>query len=445
MSSMSSRGKETFERVSICAGCGQKGSIGKELHWSMTREDREIKGEDDLQGLLERRTGPPRVLVLPDEGGVLIYSVIPYCEGCFNEQAKDYELRKTPPDKVSREALLKRVIAHAHKQCWTTYLLQQPYLSPRGFPNLVMTRGEHVRLFSVQGDVNVRLRAGKAINLSGHTLLMSPDVPKEVQQMLVGNTEEDQVSDRVAFLYMDEKYLDTQSPHEMQVTSLTGLLVPADVYPQLRDGLLRLSPYFVEGASRFDAIIHASNLFRDLPDGEHFKFYRGLVHLINDLGCMIYRRGYNFVPAHELLRKNQNLLIGYCFRSMLIAVQDFEDTAQIWPVMEIDRSSTQDELFAGYVRFMDGATAYLESIGEGVEELIDDDYMVDNERLGDLHYVTKRSVAGMAVDCVTYLLHFKWLKERGFPLTAYKTELAEIASELHPSTVDGFVALFHAG
>lgn len=444
MSSKGSRENEALVRGSICSVCGQEGSIGEQLHWGMVREYIEIQREEDIRDLMERRSGPPKVVVLPDVGGVLVYSVNPYCDGCFNEHVQDYELRQTPSDRVSRKVLLERVLAQSRKEHWTTYLLQLPYLSPRGLPNLVLIREDQLLPVSLQGDVSARLRASRVFSASAHTLLMSPDVPEEIQQMLVGGIEEEQVSDRVAFLYMDEKYLDSQSSPEMQVTSLTGLLVPADVYPQLRDGLLRLSPYFAGGASRFDAVIHASNLFRDLPDDDHFEFYRGLVSLVNELGCMIYRRGFNFVPEHELLRKHQNSLIGICFKSMLIAAQDLEDAVQIWPVMEIDHTNTQDDLFAGYVRWMDSATAYLESIGEGVEELIDDDYMVDNERLGDLHYVTKRSVAGMAADCLTYLLHFRWLKDRGFQLTSYKTELAEIASGLDPSSVDEFVGLFRA-
>ena len=92
---------------------------------------------------------------------------------------------------------------------------------------------------------------------------------------------------------------------------------------------------------------------------------------------------------------------------------------------------------------MDGATVHLQMTGDGVEELIADDYMVDNARLGDLHYVSKKSLTGSAVDCVTYLLHCKWLNERGYALTDYKTRLAEIASELHPSVVDDYVGSFH--
>ena len=61
---------------------------------------------------------------------------------------------------------------------------------------------------------------------------------------------------------------------------------------------------------------------------------------------------------------------------------------------------------------------------------------------GDLHYVTKKSIAGVAVDCLAYLLHCMWLDEKGFPITSYKARLAAIASALLPSIVDDYVGSF---
>ena len=110
--------------------------------------------------------------------------------------------------------------------------------------------------------------------------------------------------------------------------------------------------------------------------------------------------------------------------------------------MEIDRTQEQDHNFAGYVRWVDAATAHLQSAGEDVDALIDDDYLIDNSRLGDVHYVTKQSVVGAAVDCLVYLLHCKWLNEAGFPLTDYKSRLAGIASGLNQSVIDDYVGRF---
>ena len=108
---------------------------------------------------------------------------------------------------------------------------------------------------------------------------------------------------RVAFLYMDEKYLDSKASSEMQVTALTGLLVSAEVYPRLRDRLYRILPCFHEGVSSFDIEVHASNLFPDRSDEEHFAFYKELVSIVNEQDCRVLRRGFNFTPGHRLLRK----------------------------------------------------------------------------------------------------------------------------------------------
>ena len=228
----------------------------------------------------------------------------------------------------------------------------------------------------------------------------------------------------------------------MQVTSLTGLLIASDQFISFRDAFFRIVPGFDHGADNFPVEIHAGNLFPGRPDEEHFQFYSGLVSLVNDFRCSVYRRGFNFTPDHELLRKKQKCLLGLCFRSMLISVETFEHFGQIWPVMETDRSKGQDENFAGYMRWVDQATAYLNWAGDGVEELIDEDHMVDNSRFGDLHYVTKKSIGGIAADCLAYLLHCKWLDENGFPTTGYKARLAAIASTLSPAIVDDYVGSF---
>ena len=241
---------------------------------------------------------------------------------------------------------------------------------------------------------------------------------------------------------MDERYADTSSVAEAQVTSLTGLSITAESYPYFRNRLLVSLPNFYEGPEGSDSPVHASDLFRDRPDKEHFAFYNELVSIVNALGCRIYRRGFNFVPNFQMPRDAEKSLLWWCFRSMLIAATESEDSSHIWPVMEIDHTKLQDHIFAGYVRWMDRATAHLNMTGEGVKELIDENSMVDNVRIGDLHYVSKKSMAGSAVDCLAYLLHCNWLNEIGCPLTHYKQELAQIASNLEPPIVDDYIALF---
>ena len=422
-----------------CAGCHKDEFNADELTWQLTREEISISDVGDLGFWMNNREGIPPIIILPDDGGILAYSVAQYCGSCLDENFREYEEQHTPPDKVTKGDFMDRVVAQSRLNGWIAYILRLNYLSPRGFPDLALVRDDQFLLRSVRGDVTSRSRA---FHPPAQSILISPEVPQELRENLLRSFQKPQSSESVAFLYMDEKYLDTNAPSEMQVTSLTGLFIEADKYTRFRERIYRILPDFQEGASSFNIDVHASNLFRDRPDKEHFEFYNRLVSIINELGCRVYRRGFNFIPSHPVLRKKEKQLLSSCYRSMLIAVLDFEDSAQIWPVIEIDRSEVQDRNFAGYTRWTDQATAFLQMTGDGVEELIDDDYMVDNSRLGDFHYVNKRSIIGCAVDCLVYLLHQRWLDEMKFPLTAYKAQLAEIASSLHPSTVNDFVGSF---
>ena len=425
--------------VSACALCGGKESRNPSLTWEFSRIDIALGDVFAVQEWMERRQGLPSVLVLPDDGGVLAYSVDPYCDSCLDRNLREHEERHTPADKVNRATFQETIRSSSRGAGWDMYTLRFQYLAPRGFPNLALIRDDQLLLSSVRGDVIARSRAFHA---PSHRLVISPEVPQYAREALLTDPNEGRPSEKVAFLYMDEKYPDTKAPHSMQVTSLTGLLIASDQFIRFREEFFRIVPGFDQGADNSPVEIHASNLFPGRPDEEHFQFYSGLVSLVNDFKCSVYRRGFNFMPDHELLRKKQKDLLGLCFRSMLISVDDFEYFGQIWPVMETDRSKEQDEIFAGYMRWMDQATAYLNWVGDGVEELIDDDYMVDNSRFGDLHYVTKKSIGGIAADCLAYLLHCKWLDDEGFPITGYKARLAAIASTLRPSRVDDYVGSF---
>ena len=423
----------------VCAVCHRREDRKNNLTWQMSREGITFENEQKVKAWMEQRQGQPSVLVLPDNGGVLAYTVAAYCNCCLDNLLREYEEHHTPSGKVTRGEFNRRIRTLFSDAGWEVSVLQLEHLAPRGFPNLALTKDERLLLPSVRGDVTARPRA---FHPSAHSLVLSPEVPAELTEALLRGSNERRSSDAIAFLYMDEKYPDVNARPEMQVTSLTGLLVASDTFSSFRDGFFKILPGFEEGAKSFDVEIHASNLFPSRSAEEHFEFYGGMVSLINELDCRIYRRGFNFVPSRQLLRNHERDLLGLCFRSMLIAVEDFEDYAQIWPVMEIDGSKSQDRNFARYMRWTDHATAHLRTIGNGVEELIDDDYMVDNSRFGDFHYVTKKSTAGNTVDCLAYLLHCMWLEEKGFQMTAYKSRLAAIGSTLRPALIDDYVGSF---
>ena len=317
---------KNIEGRTNCKECGKEGIGGRDLYWELFREDIPLRNEDNLRDMITMRSGLPAVVISGCDGEFVIYSVAPYCEVCLNRHIQEYEESHTPQDKLTTNAFLNDVVSLSRKNCWSTYTLQHRNLSPRGFPNLVLIREEKLLFWSLQGDVSVRMRLGIPDNAT-HTLLISPEVPEKLREILLKERNVEREPNGISFLYMDEKLPDWQAPPEMQVTSLTGLLVSAGTYPQFRSHLLALLPDSDNGITSFGMEIHASNLFRSLADEEHFEFYKGLVSLINELNCRIYRRGFNFVRGHDLLRKRQSQLLGACFRSMLIAAQDYESEA----------------------------------------------------------------------------------------------------------------------
>ena len=153
---------------------------------------------------------------------------------------------------------------------------------------MALKRGDRFLLPSVRGDVIARPRA---FHPPGHSLVISPEVPEDIREALTRDPDEGRPSEKVAFLYMDEKYPDAKAPPAMQVTSLTGLLIASDQFIRFRDEFFKIVPGFDQGADNFPVDIHASKFFPGRPDEEHFRFYSGLVSIINDFKCKVYRRG----------------------------------------------------------------------------------------------------------------------------------------------------------
>ena len=108
---------------------------------------------------MEQQQGQPSVMVLPDDGGVLAYSVAPYCDACLDKYWREYEERHTLSGKVNRAAFQEKIRSFSHSAGWDLNILQLEYLAPRGFPNMALKRGDRLLLPSVRGDVSARPRA----------------------------------------------------------------------------------------------------------------------------------------------------------------------------------------------------------------------------------------------------------------------------------------------
>jgi hypothetical protein len=81
---------------------------------------------------------------------------------------------------------------------------------------------------------------------------------------------------------------------------------------------------------------------------------------------------------------------------------------------------TQDANFAGLIQRVDYLTTRLSV----------DSVSINNEKLGELHYVTKKSALGTIADFAAYLRYVHYLAGEGFDMTPFKQCLAEIAKPL---------------
>ena len=121
-------------------------------------------------------------------------------------------------------------------------------------------------------------------------------------------------SQRVWMCYLDEKYADTGVSKELQVTSLTGVYLPANTVVEFRRRLYSLlADIFLhdETDSRIPGLVpcHASELFKDaeksdgagVTDEDRLEFLRKLVSIVNEMDLGVVRIGYRRNDGMERL------------------------------------------------------------------------------------------------------------------------------------------------
>jgi hypothetical protein len=224
---------------------------------------------------------------------------------------------------------------------------------------------------------------------------------------------------------MDEKYAEPNGPVKGRVSSLTGVLIPATVYPAFRTRfytLVRAAMSDPPGIINPIPVIRAANIFPHFgsDDERRFKFANDLVDILIELDLKVYRFGYLRSPVTVATFADEKAFLGICFHGLLWTLKQELERTQIWPVMETDGSPVQDREFAGAVQTLDYLTARLPGVSMAI----------NNENLGELLYATKRSPSGTAADFAAYLRHMAYLLRKGLPLTPFKQRLAEIGTRL---------------
>ena len=202
---------KNIEGRANCKECGKEGVAGRDLYWDVIPRGHTAARRGQPKGYDHDEKWAAYCCDVGDDGEFVIYSVAPYCEVCLNRHVQKYEESHTPQDKLTTNAFLNDVVSLSRKNYWSTYTLQHLNLSPRGFPNLVLIREDQLLFLSLRGDVSVRMRLGTSA-IAAHTMLISPEVPETLREMLLKERNRERAPNGISFLYMDEKLPDLAGP-----------------------------------------------------------------------------------------------------------------------------------------------------------------------------------------------------------------------------------------
>ena len=259
---------------------------------------------------------------------------------------------------------------------------------------------------------------------------------------------------RILMCYLDEKYADSGVSKELQVTSLTGVYLPADRVVEFRRRLHSLlADIFLHDAtdSRIPDLVpcHASELFKDakksdgtgVTDEDRLDFLRKLVSIVNEMDLRVVRFGYRRNDGMEklssVLGKDFSVhgrdVLGMIFHGFLPPrhVSDHDSKSElsigseepvVFYCMEDDGSAPQRRIFHEntYVNMW-----YRELLGAN-------NMSVAFDQIGDVLSYKKGDPLGVLPDCFGYILHQKWLRERGHHLTKFKSHMAAICEAIRP-------------
>ncbi len=239
-------------------------------------------------------------------------------------------------------------------------------------------------------------------------------------------------------VYLDEKYADLGTIHDLQVTSLTGvLLVSSQLVPFRHKYFDLLNDLFPSPPKRLPNFIevHASKLFPDEPNDEvRYEFMQNLVSIINEMQLPVVRVGYRRNSDAQELYESAGLwrnyqefekkaLLSLCFSGFQSTLDSSE--ALVFYHMETDNSDLQYHTFQR-------STTNTQWVGRF---LFPESMSVDPDKTGDVSFYAKGSPYGVLPDCLGYLLHLRWRNDQGDYLKPYGLRMAEIFNEINAELI----------
>lgn len=262
--------------------------------------------------------------------------------------------------------------------------------------------------------------------------------------------------------------MDDNTNCKTRITALTGVLVPASRYAELRDQLYRDLPWFLteqpeieiwdeSGGEPAEIIpawttksagkrsdewmaewttvlppeLHASDLYKEhglVDDGVRLAALESVVDFVLNNDLSVYRVG--VIPPRDRCarRYTDNELHRQCWLKMLLALQPVLDTQQVIPIM--------DGLNLGRARALSAVIRNFDIFrASGIGGNADENPCLArlSNILGEMYFAnSEHSVFVQVADVVSYLRTVTDWANHQFDLQRYKAQLLPLAKQLQP-------------
>jgi hypothetical protein len=229
---------------------------------------------------------------------------------------------------------------------------------------------------------------------------------------------------KLNLLFMDECYCPNTS-----ITSLTGLLVPAQEYAGLRIQFYDTLQWAIRPAEHVIAWppeLHASQILPGENDERRLQMLEKVVDLVVSNHLKVYRVGHFVTKNLEMLLAGDRKMIGLCWFGMVAMLQPEFENEMLVPIMDGFDPDTVRK-FSHLVKNGDVYRA------AGLSEASLGFHNTQNI-IGEVFYADSQySIFTQVVDVISYLRHVADWEREGIDMTDFKKRLLPIAKKLKPS------------
>jgi len=230
------------------------------------------------------------------------------------------------------------------------------------------------------------------------------------------------------FLFLDECYSPPLTNQiDTTITSISGLLVPIEDYPKIRDCYHKKINWSIKSGNKIintlPPVPHGSNMLPEESEERRLQCYNDMVDLAVDFDMSLFRVGYFVTP--ELINNLPSIdkkYLDLCWSGMLFVLQPYFKNDLIFPIFELANKDV----------FIKSISQPIKLMGALRETVVCNSISIENsENLAEPFYASKNySVITSIIDTISYLLMKSDLVKLGKEPTAFEEKLLKISSKI---------------